>query len=475
MKKIIFATLLFVALLAFAACGGSNNDGGTDDAQNGTNANNVQQEQMREGGTFAEARTDFVTNITREVTNNFAIPTPPIGVFDLVHFESTVGDLAAFVSSDPGDGGRHPIMIWVTGGWSNAISDIGWSYPEWDNDQTGSAFRDAGMLMMYPSFRGANGNPGQHETLFGEIDDIVAAFHFAASLPYVDPARIYLGGHSTGATRVLLAAAYFDGFAAAFAFGPVGDIMEHNVSQFTFDTNDAMERRLRSPIYWLDDIAMPTFVIEGSRGNGQELRNMQNATSNPNVNVHIIDGGDHFDVIAPISHLIAPRLMAGSLNFTQQEMQSAMNQIPVAVMPIMATRHNEIIGVSMLLPVIWQVNWLDQSLFLFESDDFYFNFWDMSMMYLEAFAIDEQLTADEIAWEFYLDVHHTMQTRTINGRTAYVWTGEIEFFQGELDFHKAVVFQSADQLTLFEFLLPVEFEAQGRLLFEKIVNSIVFE
>ncbi len=61
--------------------------------------------------------------------------------------------------------------------------------------------------MMYPSLRGAHDNPGQPEGLFGEVDDMLAAITYARKLDYVDPERVYLVGHSTGATLALLTAA----------------------------------------------------------------------------------------------------------------------------------------------------------------------------------------------------------------------------------------------------------------------------
>ena len=179
--------LLLAAMLLLTACSGSS---------------------KKNGQTFAQAHDSFETKLVREDSDSDPVPPPPEGVFDQVCYPSKVGDLAAYVSSDPGDGQKHPMIIWVVGGWGNGIDDFPWTYPAWDNDQTGSAFWQAGVLTMYPSFRGGNGNPGHYEALFGEVDDIISAYEYAASLPYVDPQRIYLGGHSTGGTRALLAAEY---------------------------------------------------------------------------------------------------------------------------------------------------------------------------------------------------------------------------------------------------------------------------
>ena len=75
--------------------------------------------------------------------------------------------------------------------------------------------------MMYPSLRGGNNNPGHMESFFGEVDDVLAARALLAKLPYVDPERIYLGGHSTGGTLALLVAECSGAFRGVFAFGPV--------------------------------------------------------------------------------------------------------------------------------------------------------------------------------------------------------------------------------------------------------------
>ena len=488
MKRFILTAAALASVFIFAACGGNDDDHAETTTPTVTTAAQGGDAQPEGSGSqpsgFALARAGFETNIIREVTNDFAIPSAPPGIFDFTFFPTQMGydddsepvieGLAAFISSDPGTGRQYPLVIWVSGGWSNAISDLAWSYPAWDNDQTGSAFRDAGMLMMYPSFRGANGNPGQHETLFGEIDDIVAAFHYAAARPYVDASRIYLAGHSTGATRVLLAAAYFDGFAGAFAFGPVGDIMQHNVTQFTFDTNDETERRLRSPIYWLDYINVPTYIIEGADGNRQELLNMQNATDNPLVSVHVIEGADHFSYLAPITRMIAPRVAAGNLGFTTEELTQATTVAPQFILPILLPYHNDMIGITMQIPFIWEVEWSGGLSFAFMSEFWDANFWEGSMMFLDAFYIgDEVLTAEEIAWEFMLDEVHTQHAARISGNNAYIWMATADFGHGE-EFNKAVAVQVNGQLIMMEFFTLPEFEYEASRLFEMIYLSAEF-
>lgn len=66
-------------------------------------------------------------------------------------------------------------------------------------------FREAGFVVVLPTFRGENGNPGVHELLFGELDDLVAATHFTRALPEVDPMRVGIFGHGTGGMLSALA------------------------------------------------------------------------------------------------------------------------------------------------------------------------------------------------------------------------------------------------------------------------------
>lgn len=66
-------------------------------------------------------------------------------------------------------------------------------------------FRDAGFWVVLPTFRGENGNLGAHELLFGELEDLIAATHFTAALPEIDPARLSIFGHGTGGMLSALA------------------------------------------------------------------------------------------------------------------------------------------------------------------------------------------------------------------------------------------------------------------------------
>src|SRR5690606_25293537 len=59
----------------------------------------------------------------------------------------------------------YPTVIFVHDGTSFSEEEL----------QQARTFSEAGFVVLAPTFRGENGNPGVHELLFGELDDLVAA------------------------------------------------------------------------------------------------------------------------------------------------------------------------------------------------------------------------------------------------------------------------------------------------------------
>ena len=129
---------------------------------------------------------------------------------------------------------------------------------------------------MYPSLRGGNNNPGYRERFFGEVDDVIAAAQFLAGLDYVDPSRIYLGGHSTGGTLALLVAESGNQFRAVFSLSPAWDIRGYDQKAVPFDISIQTNVDCDHQIFWLDSIPLRMFVFEGteSPSNIGELRAM---------------------------------------------------------------------------------------------------------------------------------------------------------------------------------------------------------
>src|SRR6185369_14722681 len=223
------------------------------------------------------------------------------------------GWLPAYLTADPRDGRKHPAIVWITGGDCNTIDDGIFKPAPASDDQTAGAFRRAGIVTLYPSLRGGNDSPAPKEGFFGEVDDILAATDFLARQSFVDPQRIYLGGHSTGGTLALLVAESTGRFRAVFVSGAVGDVRGYSSDYLPFDRTEK-EMELRAPIRWLDTIKTPVFLFEGTGRptNIGPLNEMAHATSNPWLHFYPVQRSNHFSVLLPLTELIAAKILQDS-------------------------------------------------------------------------------------------------------------------------------------------------------------------
>ena len=261
---------------------------------------------------LTQARRGFKTVLLPQTDRKEPVEQAPPQIFRTVRYPAASGALAAYLSPDPHDGKKHPAIIWITGGDCNSIGDV-WSPSSRDNDQTAAAYRKVGIIMVFPSLRGGNTNPGIKEGFLGEVDDVLAARRYLEKQPYVDPGRIYLGGHSTGGTLALLVAESTNRFRSVFAFGPVANVARYGSDSgfLPFDIRNAKEVRLRSPGYWLASVQSPTWVIEGEkRSNASSLRAMKALSTNPQLHFVEISGADHFTTLAPTNELIAMKILS---------------------------------------------------------------------------------------------------------------------------------------------------------------------
>ncbi len=267
----------------------------------------------KQADSLSEARRGFKTVLRKEEGAIEAVKAAPADIFRTVKYPAPSGELWAFLSPNPSDGGKHPAIIWIVGGDCNSIGDV-WSPQSRGNDQTAAAYRKAGLIMMFPSLRGGNDNPGVKEGFLGEVDDILAAERFLREQDYIDPKLIYLGGHSSGGTLALLVAECTDQFRAVFSFGPVFDITTYGdyPDLLPFDVSNRNEVVLRSPGYWLHSIRSPVWVFEGTEGNISSLRAMAQGSTNPKAHFIEIKTADHFATLAPTNELIAKEILQDS-------------------------------------------------------------------------------------------------------------------------------------------------------------------
>ena len=280
------------------------------------------------GKDFTARRKAFRTAIRQPPASRTPAPTPPAEVYELVKYDAPLGMNAAYVTPARSDGKKRPAILWIAGGFDWGIDESAWAAAPRDNDQSARAFREAGLVEMLPSLRGCNDNPGDHEYFLGEVDDVLAALEYLRGRPDVDPARVYLGGHSTGGTLALLAAASRPGVRAVFSFGPVSWIAAYARTGTALDKARDDELSVRSPALSLREATAPIFIIEGDKGNVGAFPSLQLAARTAPVRLLVARGATHFSELAPITELIAKRIVReaageGPFELTEEDLAQA--------------------------------------------------------------------------------------------------------------------------------------------------------
>src|SRR5262249_3359348 len=103
---------------------------------------------------------------------------------------------------------------------------------------------------------------------YNEVDDVLAAADALASLPNVDPNRIYVSGHSVGGTLAMLAAMTSPRFRAAGSFSGSPDQVVWSRLQpqlVPFHPADRRELQMRSPLAFPRSFKCPTRIYYGSQ------------------------------------------------------------------------------------------------------------------------------------------------------------------------------------------------------------------
>jgi hypothetical protein len=265
---------------------------------------------------------------------------PPPGVYDLIHFQSPVGPLAAYLSPDPHDGKKHPAILWAHGGFTG-IGSYFWTPHPADDDQTPAQFKAAGFVIMLPSRRGENDNPGHEELFFGEIDDTLAALDYLARQSDVDTSRIYMIGHSTGGTVALLTANCTHKLRAVFSLGGCPDINTILRSPepwpAPFDIHNEHEVRVRSAIDYIDSLSTPTWFFEGDHSSypadALEMMRRGLKVKAPFVAFGLKgDAATHMSIVHPVTQMILRKLQADTgpvcnVSISAQEVADAFNRM----------------------------------------------------------------------------------------------------------------------------------------------------
>jgi len=206
---------------------------------------------------YGRARLGFRTTLNRHGPSPQPEPFPetPAGSIAIA-YRSAGRELSAFVTPDPGDGVRRPAVLFLHGGFAFGGGDWAMTRP----------FAEAGFAVMVPLLRGENGQGGDFSLFHDEVDDVLAAADRLAALPYVDPGRLFVAGHSAGGTLTLLAAMASPRFRAASAFSGSPDQVvytQDRPERTPFDPRDIREVRMRSPVAFARSFRCPTRLYHG--------------------------------------------------------------------------------------------------------------------------------------------------------------------------------------------------------------------
>jgi len=231
-----------------------------DDSVTESNSINDSNENQSLGRYYLD-RSGFETNliIKSPAPDTYRNELPPIGVSE-VTYDSGNLTLKAWLSDKPADDVKHPAVVYAHGGFSFGTRS------EWAAAQE---FANQGFVAMTPMLRAENGNPGNFELYYGEVDDIIASADFLANVSYVDPNRIFLFGHSAGGTVSMLASMMPSKYRAIASLGGSPDqdasFSFGLRSIVPFDLANRKEIELRSPTLYPDSVTKPLFLYVGNR------------------------------------------------------------------------------------------------------------------------------------------------------------------------------------------------------------------
>lgn len=256
-------------------------------------------------------RSEFKTNLVDPQKGDQRLPSAPSDIFKKIKYKTKIGYMKAIVSKPKDYKKRYPAIIWLSGGFPvGGFDESMWRPVDPSNDQSAKIYREKGIIMMYPTLRGTFGNPGYQENFLGEVDDVISAIQYLKSLSFVDPNRIYLGGHSTGGTLALLVASATNDLCTTFSFGPVANPAWYGPEAILYNSENINEMLIRSPAYHIGDVKSNLMIIEGAQdGNADSVHLLKSLSKGLPVKAIVLDDYDHFSVLSPANEIIADKIL----------------------------------------------------------------------------------------------------------------------------------------------------------------------
>lgn len=231
---------------------------------------------------------------------------------EVVSYSSGGLDVQAVIRRPP-SGSAGPAIVFVHG----AVDPEEYSGLT-DYDELVDLLVDAGYTVVMPDLRGhgdsEEGEPWELDMDVGATLDVVNAVRAAAADPRIDPDRIAVAGHSSGATQALKASLMDPGAAAAVvALSPSHVSPWEEVRRFLsgrpeYDTVVAAHGDIdQSPEFWrdvsaltyVDRMAAPLFVLHGTADEvapigWSRFLDAQWTAAGKDVTLTEVEGADHW-------------------------------------------------------------------------------------------------------------------------------------------------------------------------------------
>jgi acetyl esterase/lipase len=277
-RLIALATLGAALVTGLAGCGGAGGGGPKLDRP------------------YLEVRRSFPTALTSHGKAPEQVPFygPPVGTVKK-DYKSGDLDLWGWLALPPKAAPEGvPAVVYLHGGFALGPEDFVMCRP----------FVEAGYAVFLPSLRAENGNPGDFELLYGEVDDARAAVKWLADQPMIDKSRIYTFGHSIGGGISALLSLWDD--VPVLATGSAGGLYPYTVfadlgNILPFDRRNPLERQLRLLLGNTADMKRPHFAYVGEGDTLQDVvgpaREEVQRTGAP-LTVRVVPG-DHFQCLDP--------------------------------------------------------------------------------------------------------------------------------------------------------------------------------
>jgi hypothetical protein len=212
---------------------------------------------------YVKVRKEFKTKLYKEnaaPSRISSISQPPAEVTEIDFYSGDLTLKAWMSRPKAGDKEKHPVVIYLHGGFAFEAEDWNMAKP----------FRDSGFVVAAPILRGEDGQKGAFSLFYNEVDDVIALAHYLGAQPYVDKTRIYLAGHSAGGTLALLTVQCSHLFSKAASFSGSPDQVIYCKYGFPskfipFDTLNIKEFEVRSPLSYAGSFKCPVRLYYGTR------------------------------------------------------------------------------------------------------------------------------------------------------------------------------------------------------------------